>query len=383
MKFSSILTTIVSLALVQCLPIEKRETTLSNYTAVTESVFGTVYKPQAFIVNMFDYELGPWTSGLDMVYNISIPGLSPEYPEIHCVANYTICQLIAGEGEINAASSLMALLLSPVFDLTETYFLLNGIAGGSPNYVTIGSATFLKYAVQFALEYGADAREVPSDWPTGFVPLGSSRPDEYPSHIYGTEIFELNEVLRNKAMQLLEANGLANGTDANVEYTQLYDYPANAPPQVVACDTVTADLYWFGTDMALAVENYTDLVSNGTAHYCATQQEDNASLESLLRLAQFNLVDFNRIVVLRTISDLDRPPVNYTTDTVDWFMNVSQGGSYVAVENLVNAGLPFIQDVITHWDDQYGPGVYHPSNFVGDYFGTLGGEPDFGIPLEE
>lgn len=36
-------------------------------------------------------------------------------------------------------------------------------------------------------------------------------------------------------------------------------------------------------------------------------QEDNATLEALLRAAIYKLVDFARVIVMRTASDFDRP----------------------------------------------------------------------------
>lgn len=71
---------------------------------------------------MFSLERDPWLKAMDFVHNITIPGLSPVYPDIHCTTNYTICQITTGEGEINAASSISALTLNPLFDLTKTYF---------------------------------------------------------------------------------------------------------------------------------------------------------------------------------------------------------------------------------------------------------------------
>lgn len=52
-------------------------------------------------------------------------------------------------------------------------------------------------------------------------------------------------------------------------------------------------------------------MTNGSATYCSTAQEDNATLEVLTRLNKYGLVDYDRIVVMRTISDFSRPPSKY------------------------------------------------------------------------
>ena len=55
-----------------------------------------------------------------------------------------------------------------MFDLTKTYFLISGIAGGNPHYVTTGSAVFSRFAVQSDLQFEIDAREMPKGWDTGY-----------------------------------------------------------------------------------------------------------------------------------------------------------------------------------------------------------------------
>lgn len=73
------------------------------------------------------------------------------------------------EIEINAAVTITALVFSPLFDLTTTYFLIGGIAGVNPEVATLGSVTFARYAVQVALQYEFDAREIPDNFTTGSV----------------------------------------------------------------------------------------------------------------------------------------------------------------------------------------------------------------------
>ncbi|KAJ7695023.1 hypothetical protein B0H17DRAFT_1056085 [Mycena rosella] len=48
------------------------------------------------------------------------------------------------------------------------------------------------------------------------------------------------------------------------------------------------------------VENTTRVFTNGSAEYCTTQQEDNATLNALMRGALFRLVDFARCAPRRT-----------------------------------------------------------------------------------
>jgi purine nucleoside permease len=96
------------------------------------------------------------------------------------------------------ASFMESLAFSPLFDLRKTYFMIAGIAGINPDVATIGGVTFVRFAVQLELEYEIDAREMPSNFSTGYWGLGADAPGEYPVNIYGTEVFELNVNLRDK-----------------------------------------------------------------------------------------------------------------------------------------------------------------------------------------
>ena len=117
------------------------------------------------------------------------------YPHIHCTADGEICQVVTDDGEINAAATATALVLSPSFDLRSTYFLLAGDAGISPRVGTLASVAFARFSVQVALQYEFDARERPEGSPTGYVPQGTTGVGQYPEFIYGTEVFELNDAL--------------------------------------------------------------------------------------------------------------------------------------------------------------------------------------------
>ncbi len=79
-------------------------------------------------------------------------------------------------GVSNAAASVMALGLDPRFDLSRAYWLVAGIAGIDPHDGSMGSAVWTRFVVDGGLAHELDAREIPDDWPAGYVPLMSSRP---------------------------------------------------------------------------------------------------------------------------------------------------------------------------------------------------------------
>ncbi|KDQ53422.1 hypothetical protein JAAARDRAFT_434697 [Jaapia argillacea MUCL 33604] len=338
--------------------------------------------PKVVIISMFDPEAGVWYGIPEfdvLAQNISVPGLSPIYPDVHCTADGEVCQVTTGESEINAAVTISSLVASPSFNFTSTYFFIAGIAGANPKVLTIGSVAFAKYAVQVALQYELDAREMPSNWTTGYVPLGSTSPGVYPQSIYGTEVFEVNDALRSLAIGFART-AVLNDSSTAVAYRALYNTtpsyaPATMPPSIVPCDVATSDVYYSGNLLSEAFDNTTYLYTNGSGIYCMTAQEDNASLAALLRGAKAGKVDFSRIIVMRAGSNFDRPHAG-ESDTDNLFY-VHSGGFAPSVENVYLAGIKVVEGILDGWEETFQYGV-KPTNYIGDIFGTLGGTPDFG-----
>ncbi|TFY57016.1 hypothetical protein EVJ58_g7280 [Rhodofomes roseus] len=350
---------------------------------VLERAYGkALFSPKVVVVSMFSPEAEVWYGIPEfniLAINISVPGLSMLYPDVHCTADGEICQVTTGESEINAATTIGSLVASPYFNFSQTYFMIAGIAGVNPEVATLGSVTFAKYAVQVALQYEFDAREMPENFTTGYVPLGATAPGQYPTSIYGTEVFEVNEALRDLAIAFANAADLTD-SDAAVSYRAKYAaatrYAAGATgPSVVPCDVATSDVYYSGTLLSEAFANTTTLLTNGSGIYCTTAQEDNASLEALLRGAMHGRVDFSRIIVMRTASDFDRPyPGEAASFNLLW---ADQGGFEPAIQNIYKAGIKVLEGIIEGWEGSFKKGIA-PTNYVGDIFGTLGGTPDFG-----
>ncbi|KAK3115846.1 hypothetical protein LTR53_004405 [Teratosphaeriaceae sp. CCFEE 6253] len=341
-----------------------------------------VVKPKVFIISMFVYEEEVWYGIPEfdiLALNITVPGFSPEYPDAHCTADGEICQLTTGESEINAATTIASLVRYNRFDLTSTYFMVAGIAGVNPEVATICSVTFARYAVQVALQYEFSQFEIPTNFTSGYIPQGSKSPQEYPQSIYGTEVFEFNQDLQHMAAEFARKATLNDSDDAIVyraNYAASAAYAAGAAgPSVVECDVATSDVYYSGVILSEAFGNYTTLVTNGSGVYCTTAQEDNATGEALLRAAVNKLVDFSRIIIMRTASDFDRPyPGEAATTNLFW---AEQGAFGPAIENIYLAGREVIAGILDGWNSTFAAGV-NATNYVGDIFATLGGEPDFG-----
>lgn len=345
---------------------------------------GDKIAPKFFIISMFSYEADVWyenlpSSGLGdlLAVNISTPGLSMLFPHVHCTESLEICQVTTGEAEINAAATISALTLSDQFDLTETYFMIAGIAGVSPKHSTLGGVALSRYAVQVALQYEFDAREMPANFTTGYWGFDTYLPNTFPGEWYGSEVFEVNEALRQLAYGYAAQANLTDNAESiayRAKYASAYTAGAE-PPSVVLCDTATSDVYYSGNLLADAFDNTTTLWTNGSGQYCMTAQEDNATLEVMVRAAIEGLVDFARIIVMRTASDFDRPPPGVSA--YDHLLINDQGGFDIAIDNIYYAGVEIVKGVLDGWNATFKAGV-NATNYIGDVFGSLGGAPDFG-----
>ncbi|KAM4055986.1 purine nucleoside permease (NUP) domain-containing protein [Hirsutella rhossiliensis] len=345
--------------------------------------------PRVMIISMWTPEADSWhrrfhESELGNLSAVAVasPGLSMLFPHVSCTEDGRVCQVTVGEGEVNAAASMMALVLSQRFNLGQTYFLIAGIAGVNPRHATLGSVALSRFAVQVALQYEIDPRSLPANWTTGYIAYGRDYPFEYPSITYGTEVFELNERLRDAALALASRASL---TDDQISRQYRARYAARGqnpfaaaarPPSVVKCDCTTSDVYFSGTRLSQVFEKTTETWTNGTGVYCMTAQEENATLEVLVRAAIESIVDFSRIIVMRTGSDFDRPPPGVS----DWehLATVDQNGFNIAIDNIYNAGIEIVKGIVTEWDPVFRQGIV-PTNYIGDILGSLGGIPDFGL----
>ena len=152
---------------------------------------------------------------------------------------------------------------------------------------------------------------MPATWTVGYVPQGATDPTGYPQFIYGTEVFEVNDALKKLAVAFTKTATLADDPTAAAYRANYASTPAylagSRPPSVEECDVATSDVYYSGKTLSEAFENTTRIFTNGSGIYYTTAQEDNATLDALMRGAMNKLVDFSRIIVMRTASDFDRP----------------------------------------------------------------------------
>ena len=304
---------------------------------------------KVMIISMFQPEATPWLEALHPDRDVVVPGLPEEYPAVHCTAA-GVCQMTTAMGHANAAASLTAVLFSGRFDLRQTWFLIAGIAGIDPAEGTIGSAAWARYAVDAGIAHEIDAREIPKGWDDGYFGVLTESPDAMPKLEYGSEIFRLNEGLAQRAYALSRGVTLAD-SDALRAYRTRYTEPAaRGAPGVALCDTVSSDTWFVGARLGNHARHWVRLLTHGDGRYCTTQQEDNATLTVLTRAAHAGLVDFQRVAVLRSGSDFDRPYPHRGVLGALHEQLAMPDAFRLATVNLERAGMPLVAEISQHWD---------------------------------
>jgi len=302
---------------------------------------------KVMIITMFGLEAKAWLDRLGPWEAIKVPGLAPGYPEVHC-NRQDICVMTTDMGHANAAASIMALAFSERFDLRKTYFLVAGIAGIDPSQGTLGSPAWAKYLVEFSSQWEVDSRERPADWPSGFVAVGAKTPGALPKIENHTEVFELNSELADAGFVLSRDIALADSAEAKATRARFAYAPANRPPAVLQCDTLSDDTWWAGDLIGERARAWTKQITHGKGTYCTSQQEDNATFEALKRAAGAERLDIGRVAVLRSGSDFDRPYKGQSASE-SLFSFQSAGGFAPAIENVYRAGYPLVTNIVEHW----------------------------------
>lgn len=310
---------------------------------------GAPLAPKVMIVNMFSGEAAPFIKALRLTTGYKVPGLSPRYPEVLCDRD-NICQVTTDMGYSNAAATMSALFYASSFDLRNTYFIIAGIAGINPNLGTVGSTTWADYAIDYSLAHEIDAREMPAGWASGYFGIDTDSPSRKPAFRYRTEVFQLNRQLVTRAFDLSKNVALGDSDAARTYRAGFTSSPANQPPMVLRCDTVSTDTWFGGSALASRAQAWSSLLTDGKASYCTAQQEDNSTLEVLRRADAAGKADFKRVLILRAGSDVDRPHRGQTNSDV--LLNYTQqGGFEPAAANLLLTAQPVIKEIVDQWGD--------------------------------
>ena len=268
-------------------------------------------------------------------------------------ADHTVLGIVSGTTLVNATASIIALGLDPLFDLTHAYILINGIAGIDPQVGSIGSAAWANFVVNDPSRY-IDPREAPSDWPYGFFPLGSTRPNPPslpPTPWARSNLYTLNA--RLTAWAFAQTKDLNLGDDSVVAAFRagFKGFPnAQRPPFVLIGDTFASDDYWHGAIMTHFAEDWVRLYTQGKGVFATTEMEDAGFMNAIERLAAMHRVDADRVMVLRTASNYsEQRPGHTAVESV----TAPYIGTKLALDSAWLCGSTVLHKILANWNTTY------------------------------
>ncbi|WP_158969343.1 cupin domain-containing protein [Paraglaciecola sp. L3A3] len=263
--------------------------------------------------------------------------------------------VVTGMGIARATAATMTVGLDPRFDLTHAYWLVAGIAGIDPADGSIGSAVWSTWLVDGDLSHEIDAREIPTDWETGYFPLFSTGPNfakpagPVADNING-EVYKINGELADWAYELTKDVPLTDYPAMEKFREQYVNYPnAQKAPFVLKGEHLASSTYWHGKLLTDWANDWVSYWTNGQGDFVTSGMEDTGTYQALSYLHAAGKVDKNRYMVLRTASNYSHPQ-----DAVSAAENIKiqkQGyvGMQSALESAYSVGSTVVDNIVANW----------------------------------
>ncbi len=261
-----------------------------------------------------------------------------------------VLAVLTGVGTAKSTAAIMALGLDPRFDLSKAYWLVAGIAGINPEKGSLGSAAWAEWVVDGDLAREIDAREIPSDWKTGVLPLRGASPYSEPRDSSEGEVYHLNPRLVDWAFHLTENLPLPDSPDLEKARARYEPAAARRPPFVLKGDTLSSGTFWHGKLLNDWAADWVRYHTGGAGDFATTAMEDTGTLQSLTLLAKAGRVDLNRVLVLRTASNFDMPEPGVTPAENLARLKLGAYSAYLpALEAAWKTGDTVVEELVRNW----------------------------------
>jgi len=287
-----------------------------------------------------------WAEREHLAGTIVVPGL--DHP-VRFNPDTGVYGVVSGT-TARAGLQLMALCLDPRFDLTHSYWLVNGIAGVNPAVASEGSAAWAQHVIDGDIAFEIDSREAPADWPCGIMSMGNHSPLEKPTiPTWAPKPMQwtLKPALVAWAFALTKDIALVDTPAGQAHRAQYTTFPAALkPPRVLLGDSFGSCRYWHGARMQKWADDWTRLYTNGAGICAMTDMEDQGIAGALTRLAAMGRVNFERVLFLRTGSNFSEPPAGQSAAES---MVAEYIGGPAALEAAYRVGSPVVHELVKNW----------------------------------
>ena len=293
-----------------------------------------------------------WVERLPLKEKLPFP---QGYRDLRYNPELGVLGIVTGVGNTKAAIAITALGHDERFDLSKAYFLVAGISGIDPEDAPTGSAAWAEWLVDGDLSHEIDAREIPKDWTTGYIPLRKSEPYEKPLPKEKKEVvIHLNEGLVNWAFQLTKDIQLKD-SESIKNMRELYKgFPAaTMKPFVLKGDQLAASTYWHGKLLNDWANDWVDYWTDGKGNFVTSAMEEIGTYHALERLHQLGKVDKNRLLVLRTGSNftMQWPGISAYQSLAGEKLTGKGYSAYIpSLEAAYNVGSPVVKALLDNWE---------------------------------
>jgi purine nucleoside permease len=313
---------------------------------------------KAVIVTAFEPAAGPvpgefryWREreGLDRELPFAY-GLQPLF-----LSEESVLGVVTGVGAVRAAAAMMALGLDSRFDLTQAYWIVSGVCGINPARGSLASVVLPKFVVDGDFAHEIDGREIPPEWPDGFIPIGKSAPYEQPraARFNGDDgiVFPLNGSLAAWVYELARDTELLD-TPKMADRRKQFSPAATAhlPPSVLRGDELATTTFWHGKLLGERAGKWVGYQTEGRGAYAITAMEDAGIMQSLTLLAKADRIDLSRVLVVRAASNFDRQREGISAAESLGETRVATYSAYLpALENAHRVGARILHALLTAW----------------------------------
>lgn len=292
---------------------------------------------KVLILNMFEVgeNKGDFAGEFQHFYEAYLDGAKSyelsKMPLTLYVNDNGVAGCIAGMGKAQSASSLTAILSDPRFDCTNTYILVSGCSGMSPERGTLGDVVWADELVDFELGHGwLESDKSSSNDGTFLRSEGYDRPG----------YIKMNKALAQWAYDLTSDVALSDDSAAAAYRATYGPEEALEKPSVRMGVSVTGDSYWHGAASSARSDEITAVYGAGT--YMVTQMEDNA-----FGVVAMNYDLLDRLLVCRDVVNYDQPS---SGQSVRESLDTSSGAFSMGMKNGFAVSSVVVDALIANWD---------------------------------
>lgn len=252
---------------------------------------------------------------------------------VYCNDN-GVCGSVLGMGKVASSASVQAIILNHQLDMSETYFIISGVAGTPPSKGTIGDVSWGSWLIDYDLGHRWSPEEGKPGEPA-FTPRKGYE---------DIRRYQLNPALLNWTLHLSQNISLKDSASAKSYRKRYPNEQARRLPKITKGTHMTGDTFFHGPGLSKEAQHIAQLY--GADDYVITEMEAAAIAQVIDRT-----LGTERIMSLRGAVNFDQGHPNESTlDHLDPAPGETAGGFAQTVENIVLVGSVVTDHIVNNWE---------------------------------